>query len=164
MRNALTHFLRPAVPAACLLACVLAIAAGFGPLARVAPAHIAHAAPARATTAHAAQRIYIDLATGGLRAPTPAELAAEAERAATGADTGAAPGAATGTAAGTGLQAVQKAALAGAAASADSAAEVHLADGTVGVRPARQFLHSVELCRQPDGGYGERCADAGGAR
>ena len=143
MRNVLT----PVFQLACSLACLLALAASVGPLAHVDPArgdghrHGIGAAPARA-----AKRIYVDLATGQLREPTAAELAADAQRTTSG------------------LRASQKQALPGATSPADSASEVHLADGTVGVRPARQYLHTIVLCRQADGSFGERCADAGGAR
>jgi hypothetical protein len=136
MRNALNPALQLATP----LACLLAIAASLGPVAREA------GRPAGGAPARAAQRIYIDLATGQLREPTAAELAAEGQRAAGG------------------LQATQRLALPAAGAAVDAAGELHLADGTVGVRPARKYLHTIELCRQPDGSFGEHCADAGGGK
>lgn len=142
MRHALIPVLQFASP----LACLLALVAGFGPLAS-GTNRVAGVAPA-----HAAQRIYVDLATGGLREPTAAELAAEAGQAA------------NGLVPASGLQASQKQALAAGATAADGADEVHFADGTVGVRPARKYLHTVVLCRQADGRYTEQCADAGSAR
>ena len=123
-------------------ACLLALVAGFAAMGREALQAAHSGTPSMGAPAIAAQRIYIDLATGELRAPTAAELAADSQRA-------------TG-----GLQAVQRQALP-AAVVAD---EVHLADGTVGVRPARQALHVLVLCRQPDGSFGERCPGAGSAQ
>ena len=138
MRNALT----PAFQLTCTLACLLALATGFGPLARQArqAGHAPAAGVPFVAARAAAQRVYIDLATGQLREPTAAELAAGNPRSAGG------------------LQAAQKQALPTAPAAAD---EVQLPDGTVGVRPARQYLHTIELCRQADGSYAERCAGSG---
>ena len=123
------------------LVCLLALVAGFASMGRGALQAAHSGAPTVGAPAAAAQRIYIDLATGELRAPTAAELAADRQRA-------------TG-----GLQAVQRQAL----PAATNVDEVHLADGTVGVRPARQALHVLVLCRQPDGSFGERCSGAGSA-
>jgi len=132
----------PACHLACLLACLLAMVAGFGSLARVGHPR-GDTIGIGAATAYTGQRIYIDLATGQLREPTAAELAAE------------------GTQSAGGLQVSQKQALPATAVAAD---EVHLPDGTVGVRPSRQYLHTIVLCRQPDGSFGEHCPDAGLAR
>ena len=121
-------------------ACLLALVAGFASMGREALQAARSGVPAGVANV-AAQRIYIDLATGELRAPTAAELAADSQRA-------------TG-----GLQALQRQAL----PAANNVDEVHLADGTVGVRPARQALHVLVLCRQPDGSFGERCSGAGSA-
>jgi hypothetical protein len=137
----------PACHLACLVACLLAMAASTGPLARAGRAQgNAIGSGTGAGPAHAAQRIYIDLATGQLREPTTAELAAERTQSAGG------------------LQASQKQASQAAAAGVGSADELRLPDGTVGVRPARQFLHTIVLCRQPDGSFGAQCADAGSTR
>jgi hypothetical protein len=135
----------PACHAACVLACLLAVGASVGPLSHGRMPSLPGNA-ALATARAPAQRIYVDLATGALREPTAAERAAEGAQSAGG------------------LQASQKQALPAAVAGVGSAEEVRLPDGTVGVRPARQFLHSIVLCRQPDGSFGAQCPDAGGAQ
>jgi hypothetical protein len=38
--------------------------------------------------------------------------------------------------------------------------EVHLADGTVGVRVARRFYHTISVCRQADGSFSSDCPAA----
>jgi hypothetical protein len=43
--------------------------------------------------------------------------------------------------------------------------EVRLPDGTVGVRVAQQYFHTITVCRQRDGSFSTRCpAGASGAR
>lgn len=106
-----------------------------------APAAIA---PSRAQPAAGATlRVYVDPATGLRREPTADELAAEAAHANAPAATGVVPAARSSVAL---------------AASAD---EIRLPDGTVGVRVPRRALHVVQLCRQPDGRYGEHCEGHG---
>jgi len=43
--------------------------------------------------------------------------------------------------------------------------EVRLPDGTVGVKVAQQYFHTIVVCRQPDGSFSTQCpAAASGAR
>jgi hypothetical protein len=37
------------------------------------------------------------------------------------------------------------------------ASEVHLPDGTVGVRVAKRYYHTISVCRQPDGSFSSEC-------
>jgi hypothetical protein len=37
--------------------------------------------------------------------------------------------------------------------------EVHFPDGTVGVRVARQYFHTVVICRHADGRYDTQCPE-----
>lgn len=38
--------------------------------------------------------------------------------------------------------------------------EVHLPDGTVGVRVAKRYYHTIVVCRQPDGSFSTECPAA----
>jgi hypothetical protein len=40
---------------------------------------------------------------------------------------------------------------------AGEAAEVHLPDGTVGVRVAKRYYHTISVCRQADGSFSSDC-------
>ena len=52
-----------------------------------------------------------------------------------------------------------------AALAARAADEVHLPDGTVGVRVAKRYYHTIVVCRQADGSFSSDCAAAAaGAR
>lgn len=73
----------------------------------------------------AAQRVYIDPATGEIRSPEPAELATSAS-------------------------ANQQTSVA-------NADEVHLPDGTVGVRVAHRYYHTISVCRHADGTFSSDC-------
>jgi len=42
--------------------------------------------------------------------------------------------------------------------------EIHLPDGTVGVKVAKQYFHTIVACRQPDGTYSTNCPAASEAR
>jgi hypothetical protein len=44
------------------------------------------------------------------------------------------------------------------------AEEIHLPDGTVGVKVARQFFHTIIACRQPDGTFSTNCPANTGVR
>lgn len=46
-----------------------------------------------------------------------------------------------------------------AALRADAAAgeEIHLPDGTVGVKVAKQYFHTIVVCRQRDGSFSTQC-------
>jgi hypothetical protein len=81
----------------------------------------------------AAQRIYRDAETGRAREPTPAELT-EGQ---------------AGTQAS--LTAVERAAV------RPGVDEVHLPDGTVGVRVAQQYYHTIVVCRRIDGSFSTDC-------
>lgn len=39
--------------------------------------------------------------------------------------------------------------------------EVHLPDGTVGVRVAKRYFHTITVCRQADGSFSSDCPPAG---
>ena len=39
--------------------------------------------------------------------------------------------------------------------------EVHLPDGTVGVRVAKRYFHTIVVCRQADGSFSSDCPPAG---
>jgi hypothetical protein len=84
----------------------------------------------------AAQQVFLDPVTGLPREPTATELAALQA---------AGPGAAA------------KAALRPGAAAAE---EIHLPDGTVGIRLPERYSETVVVCRQPDGRFGTDCAAA----
>ena len=43
------------------------------------------------------------------------------------------------------------------ALAARAADEVRLPDGTVGVRVAKRYYHTISVCRQPDGGFSSNC-------
>ena len=47
---------------------------------------------------------------------------------------------------------------------APAAEEIRLPDGTVGVRVAQQYFHTITACRQPDGTFSTNCPDKVGAR
>ena len=44
-----------------------------------------------------------------------------------------------------------------AALAARAADEVRLPDGTVGVRVAKRYYHTISVCRQPDGSFSSHC-------
>jgi len=44
------------------------------------------------------------------------------------------------------------------------AEEIHLPDGTVGVKVEKQFFHTISACRQPDGTFSTNCPDSTGVR
>lgn len=112
---------------AALVGC-LVLAAGPAPLVR--PATVPGAQP----PAGAALQVFLDPVTGQQRGPTAAELASlAAERAA---------------------QASAKAALRPAAATPE---EIHLPDGTVGLRLDARYYDTIVVCRQSDGRFGSEC-------
>jgi hypothetical protein len=119
-----------------------------------APASSAQAAPASAAESVAVPvaaetgresaprvRVYLDPVTGEAREPTRAEAAAAAAAAAGGR--------------------VQREAAGGQAVSEGAQRErVVLPDGTEGVKLAPRDRHSVVVCRQADGSFGEKCPAA----
>ena len=40
---------------------------------------------------------------------------------------------------------------------AEAPEEVHLPDGTVGVKVAKQYFHTIVVCKQSDGSFSTRC-------
>jgi hypothetical protein len=93
------------------------------------------AAPAHARGA--AQQVFLDPLTGLPREPTEAELAASASSASA------------------------KAALRPGAAAPE---EIHLPDGTAGIRLDQRYIETITVCRQPDGSFGSHCPATGSAR
>jgi len=53
--------------------------------------------------------------------------------------------------------AIAPAALEPVASTNEPAAEVHLPDGTVGVRVAKRYYHTISVCRQADGSFSSDC-------
>jgi hypothetical protein len=115
-----------------------ALAALVGSL-LVGGSHPAGTAAAFAPGAGAAQQAFLDPVTGQPREPTEAELAALQAAGLAGSSA--------------------KAALRPAAAAPE---EVHLPDGTVGIRVDQRYYETVVACRQPDGRFGTDCPPAGG--
>jgi hypothetical protein len=96
--------------------------------------------PAPAHAVGAAQQVFLDPVTGLPREPTEAEVAALAAAASS---------------------ASAKAALRPGAAAPE---EIHLPDGTAGIRLEQRYYETVTMCRQPDGSFGSRCPATGSAR
>ena len=91
------------------------------------------AAQAVAPRAAAAQRIFIDPATGATRVPEAAELDAVA------------------------AQSMATAGPNSAALAAAPPEEFHLPDGTVGIRVPREAYDTIVVCRQTDGSFSTNC-------
>lgn len=103
-------------------------------------APVAGAAATHAPVAGAAQQVFLDPVTGLPREPTEAEMAALAALASS---------------------ASTKAALRPGAAAPE---EIHLPDGTAGIRLDQRYYETVTMCRQPDGSFGSQCPAAGSTR
>jgi hypothetical protein len=98
----------------------------------------ARPAAAWAAGAGAAQQVFLDPVTGLPREPTATELAALQA---------------------TGQAGSSKAAL---RPSATAPEEIHLPDGTAGIRLAERYYETIVVCRQPDGRFGTDCPAAVG--
>ena len=87
----------------------------------------------------AAQQVFLDPVSGLPREPTEAEL--------------------------TLLQAAGPGASAKAALRPGAAApeEIHLPDGTAGIRLDQRYYETIVMCRQPDGSFGQHCPGTGSA-
>jgi hypothetical protein len=84
----------------------------------------------------AAQRISVDPATGQVRKPDAAVLAQLSAE----------------------VSAVSTApAVAASGTAAQEAREVHLPDGTVGVRVDKRYYHTISVCRLADGSFSTDC-------
>jgi len=96
-------------------------------------------APATAHGPWAAQQVFLDPATGLPREPTEAELAALQAAGAASAKAALRPGAA-------------------------APEEIHLPDGTAGIRLDQRYYETITMCRQPDGSFGSHCPATGSAQ
>ena len=100
------------------------------------PASQGHLSQAQTQRGSAAQRVYMDSDTGAWREPTAAELSSPQSAVRTNAEIVAATE--------TNRPTVQP-------------DEVRLPDGTVGVRVAQQYFHTIVVCRQSDGSFSSEC-------
>jgi hypothetical protein len=104
----------------------------------VAAAPVA-AVPFAASLGSAAQQIFLDPLTGQQREPTADELAQLRAATAASAKSALRPGAA-------------------------APEEIHLPDGTVGVRLSQQYYDTIVVCRQADGRFNTDCPASRGAK
>jgi len=124
------------IPLAALAALVAGLVAGGS---RPSGGGVAQGFLATTGATVAAQQVFLDPVTGLPREPTEAELAA----------LGAA-----------GTAASAKAALRPGATAPE---EIHLPDGTAGIRVDARYYETISVCRQPDGRFGTDCPAARGA-